>query len=142
MYVYIYIYIHPLSRLVSRRLIAPALLNESHDKGCPFLGAEDATVGIRKGSNGVSTNGVTANVIMFFGRGTFWVLPLTYFYLPKSAGAYLFPQSVNIHYFCSGTVSVDPICPQPNPFASAAAIHTYIYIYMYYYYYYYAYYYY
>ena len=61
---------------------------------------------IRKGTNGVSTNGVTANLISF-DRGTFWVLPLTYFYLPKSARAYLFPQSArNKHYFCSG-----PICP-------------------------------
>ena len=67
----------------------------------------------RKGTNGVSTNGVTAN-FMFFDRGTFWVLPLTYFYLPKSARAYLFPQSVKIHYFCSGPISVDPICPQPK----------------------------
>ena len=30
----------------------------------------------RKGTNGVSTNGVTANFV-FFDRGTFWVLPLT-----------------------------------------------------------------
>ena len=52
----------------------------------------------RKGTNGVSTNGVTAN-LMFFDRGTFWVVPLTYFYLPKSARAYLFPQHVKIHYF-------------------------------------------
>ena len=29
----------------------------------------------------------------------FWVLPLTYLYLPKSARAYLFPHSVEIHYF-------------------------------------------
>ena len=49
---------------------------------------------------------------MFVDRGTFWVLPLTYFYLPKSARAYLFPQSVKNHYFCSGPISVDPICPQ------------------------------
>ena len=62
----------------------------------------------RKGTNGVSTNGVTA-IFMFFDRGVFWVLPLTYLYLPKSASAYLFPQSVKI----SGPISVDPICPQP-----------------------------
>ena len=42
------------------------------------------------------------------------MLPLTYFYLPKSARAYLFPQSVKTHYFCSGPVSVGPICPQPK----------------------------
>ena len=45
---------------------------------------------------------------------TFWVLPLTFSYLPNSAWAYLFPQSVSIHYFCSGLISVDPICPQPS----------------------------
>ena len=47
--------------------------------------------GARKGTNGVSTNGVTANFICF-DRGTFWVLPLTCFFLPKSARVYLFPQ--------------------------------------------------
>ena len=31
-----------------------------------------------------------------------------------SSRAYLFPQSVKMHYFCSGPISVDPICPQPN----------------------------
>ena len=51
---------------------------------------------------------------MFFDRGTFGVLPLTYFYLPKSARVYLFPKSVKIHNFCSGPISVDPICPRPN----------------------------
>ena len=54
----------------------------------------------RKGTTGVSTNGVTAN-LMFFDRGTFWVLPLMYFYLPKSARAYLFPQPIcQIRYSC------------------------------------------
>ena len=39
------------------------------------------------------------------------------------AGAYLFPQSVKLHYFCSGPISVDPICPQPSvlPTVSCAA---------------------
>ena len=66
----------------------------------------------RKGTNGFGTNGVTAN-LMFFDTGTFWVLPLTYFYLPRSARAYLFPQSVEINYLCSGPISADPTCPQP-----------------------------
>ena len=69
--------------------------------------------GTRKGTNEVSTNGVTAN-FMFFDRGPFGVLPLTYFEIPKSASAYLFPQSDKIDYFCSGLISVDPICPQPR----------------------------
>ena len=51
---------------------------------------------------------------MFFDGGTFWVLPLTYFNLPKSARAYPFPRSVNNIYFCCGPVSVDPVCPQPR----------------------------
>ena len=51
----------------------------------------DLSVPRRKGANGVSTNGVTAN-LMFFDRGTFWVLSVTYFYLPKRARAYLFPN--------------------------------------------------
>ena len=50
-----------------------------------------------------------------FLTGTFWVLPLTYIYLPNSARAYLFPQSVKVHYFCSSPISVDPVCPQANP---------------------------
>ena len=47
--------------------------------------------------------------------------PLTYFYIPKSARAYLFPQSVKIRYFCSGPTSVGPICPQPSDRAAAPA---------------------
>ena len=53
-------------------------------------------------------------ILVVFHRGTFWVLPLTYFYLPQSARAYLFPQSVKSHYFCSGPISADPIRPQPS----------------------------
>ena len=34
--------------------------------------------------------------------------------LPKSARAYLFPQSARICYFCGGPISADPICPQPT----------------------------
>ena len=52
--------------------------------------------------------------ISCFLTGTCWLLPLTDVYLPKSARAYLFLRSVKNHYFCSGTISVDPIRPQPN----------------------------
>ena len=51
--------------------------------------------GTRKGTNGASSNEVTANCV-FLDRGN------------------LFPQSVKNHYFCSGPISVDPICPQPR----------------------------
>ena len=72
-----------------------------------------------QGARGANRKGKTGSALMrslqiscFFDSGTFWVLPSTYFYLSKSARAYLFPQSVKIHYFCSGPISVDPICPQ------------------------------
>ena len=62
----------------------------------------------RKKTNAFSTNMATA-YFMFFDRGTFWVLPLTYFYLPKSARAYLFlPKFVKIRYFCSGPIMLTP----------------------------------
>ena len=64
-------------------------------------------------------------MFMFLTEGPFGVLGLAYFCLAKSARAYLFPQSTKTHYFCSGPVSVDPICPQPM------CIYIYIYIYMY-----------
>ena len=69
---------------------------------------------IGKGTTAVSTNGATANFKFVLTAGAFWVVPLTYFYLPKSARADLFPQSVKIHCFCSGAISVDPIGPQPS----------------------------
>ena len=77
----------------------------------PITGGEVSR--LRKGTDGVSANGVTAN-FMVLDRGTFWALPLTCFYVPRSARAYLFPQSVERIYFCSGPISVDPICPQPK----------------------------
>ena len=40
---------------------------------------------VLKGTEGVSTNGVTANC-MFLDRDTFWVLPLTYFYIRNLLG--------------------------------------------------------
>ena len=72
-------------------------------RGAAAVGSADA----RKGADGVGTNGVTAN-FMLFDRGTFGVLPLTYFCIPRSTRVYLFPQSVKINHFCSGPISVDP----------------------------------
>ena len=67
-----------------------------------------------KGTDGVSTDGVPAD-FMFFDSGTFLLgTPVNLLYLPKSARAYLFPQSVKTHYFCSSPISVDPMCPQPS----------------------------
>ena len=69
-------------------------------------------VSIGKGHMGSALMG-SLRILVLFDRGTFWVLLLTYFYITKSAGVYLFPQSVKNVCFCSGPISVDPICPQP-----------------------------
>ena len=49
-----------------------------------------------------------------FDRWILLVLSLTCLYHPKSVRSYVFPQSVKMCYFCSGPISVDPICPQPR----------------------------
>ena len=61
----------------------------------------------RKGTHGLSTNGVTANS-MFFDRGTCLVLPLSYFYLPKSAKAHLFPILSKIITFAAAPLVLTP----------------------------------
>ena len=63
MYVYIYIYIYIYTTYIDNPV-------------CP-----DPVRKLRKGTNGVSTNWVTSNV-MYSDRGAFWVLPLTYLHLP------------------------------------------------------------
>ena len=60
-----------------------------------FEEVADAT---QKGTTGVSTNGPTAN-FTFFDRGTFWVLPLTYIYLPQVPGRAFFPYLANVITF-------------------------------------------
>ena len=61
----------------------------------------------RKGTNGVSINGVTAN-FMFFDRGTFRILPLIYVYIPKSARGYPFLQSVKFITFAVAPLVLTP----------------------------------
>ena len=102
---------HPKAVPISQECLARGDRCESQGHAWPAGMRKPHQDSTRRGTNGVSTNGVTAD-FMFFDRGTFWVLPLTYFYLPKSARAYLFPQPVKIQYFCSGPISVDPICLQ------------------------------
>ena len=68
--------------------------------------------GVRKGTNGVSTIGVTANC-MLFDSGTFWV-PICQTLEASINVAYLFHRSVKNTYFCSDLISVYPICPQPR----------------------------
>ena len=97
LYIYIYIYIYICN------IFPPAALSVPR-------GAQASD---RKGTDGVSTNGVTANLV-FFDRGTFRGLPLTYLYIPRRARAYLFPKSDKIVYLCSGPIGFDPMRPQPT----------------------------
>ena len=112
LYIYIYIYIYVLYGYIFSPVPAPRFSANNFRNARPEKRRRSWLV-TWTGTTGVSTNGVTAN-FSFFDSGAFCVLPLTYLFLPKSARAYLFPQSVKIHYFCSGPISVDPICPQPT----------------------------
>ena len=78
----------------------------------PLTSASSTAIG--KGRMGSALMESLQNFVLF-DRINLWVRPLTYFYIPKSARACLFPQSVNICCFCSGPINVDPICPQPRP---------------------------
>ena len=62
---------------------------------------------IRKGTNGVSTDGITAT-FMYSDRGTLWVLWLTYFYLPKTARTYLFPRSAKCITSAAAPLALSP----------------------------------
>ena len=69
----------------------------------------------RKGTNGVSTNGVTA-IFMFCWQRDFLGTPVNLLWSPQKCQGVPFcsPQSVKMCYFYSSTISVDPICPQPR----------------------------
>ena len=76
--------------------------------------------------------------IIFLDRGTFWVLPLTYFYLPRSARAYLFPQSdKQIITFAAAPLASTPFVRNQRPTPPtyiylylSLSLYIYIYIYM------------
>ena len=65
-----------------------------------------------KGQMGSALMGSLQSSCLFY-SGTFGVLQLAYVYLPKSARAYLFHQSVKMYYFCSDPISVDYISVDP-----------------------------
>ena len=83
-YIYIYIYTHTIHVEVTLvpRFPSTGLLTYATSSGEVVGG----------GTTGVSTNGVTADVVVFVDRGT----------------------------FDSGPISVDPICPQPRSSRGAA----------------------
>ena len=63
--------------------------------------------GTRKGTNGLNSNGVTA-FVLFVDRLLYGVLPLTYSYLPKSAGAFLFPNLPEFISFAAAPLVLTP----------------------------------
>ena len=68
-----------------------------------------------RGQMGSARIGSLHFFLVFVDRGTFWVLLLACFYLPKSARAYYFPQSLSKPItFLQRAIRVDPICPQPK----------------------------
>ena len=71
--------------------------------------------GARKGTNRVGTNGGTS-IFMCFDRGTFWVLPLTYIDLVKSARAYLFPNLLKIITFAAAPTVFTPLVRNQGAF--------------------------
>ena len=91
-HVYVSHHIHTIQACID------AALASSGDAEISSLAVPALSGGVRRGADGVGTNGVAA-IFTFFDRGTFWVPVLTYFCLPRSARAYLFPQSVKDHYF-------------------------------------------
>ena len=85
----------------------------------PFLLCSASSQGVmescRKGTNGVSTNGVTAN-FMFFLTGTFRVLPLPYFYIPKSVpGRTFFPNPSKFITFAAAPLVLTPLVRNRQP---------------------------
>ena len=87
----------------------------------PIPGAKNAKQA-RKGTNGVSTNGVAAN-LMFFDRDLLGT-PVNLLSSQKCQGAPFSPisQSLKKYYFCSGPISVNSICPQPKATQNAGAL--------------------
>ena len=52
---------------------------------------------------------------MFFDRGTFWALPLTYLYLPKSARVYLSPNLSKFITFAAAPLVLTPFVRNQGP---------------------------
>ena len=91
------------------------ILVKSPYETCRVLNTKSCLVRTRfgKGQTGSALMGSLQH-FMFFDRGTFWVLLLTYFYLPKSARAYIFPQPVKIITFAAAPLVLTPFVPNQS----------------------------
>ena len=67
----------------------------------------DSAAGLGKGQIGSALMG-SLQICCFFDRGTFWVLPLTYFYLPQSSRAYLFSNLSKFITFAAAPLVLTP----------------------------------
>ena len=76
---------------------------------------------VRKGTNGVSTNGITAFFMLFDGLFGYQSVKIGQRMSKAINLTYFFTQSIKMHYFCSDPISVDPICPQPKGHLDGAA---------------------
>ena len=71
--------------------------------------------GIRKGTGqmGSALMG-SLQLSCFSSEGPFLGTPVNLLVSSQKCQGVPFPQSVKPHVFCSGPISVDPICPQPK----------------------------
>ena len=110
----------PAGRYVSAAAVCDAHAGSTSEAVRPFLGTGQmglALVGSLQMSN-----------VIFFDRGTFWVLPLTYFIFSKVPGRTFFPNLSNFTTFAAAPlISVDPIRPQPTSASSIAPLLSTIY---------------
>ena len=72
----------------------------------------------RKGTNGVSTNGVTATVV-FLDRDSCWYSHLICF--PQNARTYLFSNPAKLITFAAAPLVLTPFSPQPNAVSAPPA---------------------
>ena len=86
-----------------------------HDMICYVVWYDIILHVFRKGTNGVSTNGVTVNIMFFFLQRDILGTPV-YLRLSsqKCQGVPFSPSCQNSLLVCSGPISVNPICPQPR----------------------------
>ena len=87
-------------------------LKEALPAGTPVSLSQPDSV-IRKGQMGSSLMGSLQNSYFILQRGFLGTPVNLLLYYQKCQGV-PFSQSVKAHYFCSGPISVDPICAQPN----------------------------
>ena len=74
---------------------------------------------------------VSLRQLHVFGQRDFLGTPTNLRLYSQKCQGVPFPQSFKTCYFCSGHISVDPICPQPRDLYKYVFIYTYVYIYIY-----------